>query len=171
VFDKWVVNSGNPSIADVTAASTIVTMPSSNATVTATYKDIIIDVTPTDITNLAATALTCNSVKLTWGDVEGEDAYRIRRKTPNGTYEILADVPANTITYTDNTAAENTSYVYMVRPMQNGAAVKISNEALVATPACADTQAPTAPTGVTSSASYANISLRYRGQLLPIIKE
>jgi fibronectin type 3 domain-containing protein len=89
-----------------------------------------------DITNLAATALTCNSVKLTWGDVSGEDAYRIRRKTTNGTYVVLADVPANTITYTDNTAAENTSYVYMVRPMQNGAAVKISNEPSVTTPAC-----------------------------------
>jgi hypothetical protein len=89
-----------------------------------------------DINDLTATALTCNSVKLNWGDVEGEDAYRIRRKTPNGTYEILADVPANTITYTDNTAAGNTAYVYMVRPMQNGAAVKVSNEPSVTTSAC-----------------------------------
>ena len=39
-FDKWVVSSGNPTIANVNASVTTLTMPSSNLTVTATYKDL-----------------------------------------------------------------------------------------------------------------------------------
>jgi len=39
VFDKWVVNSGSPSIANVNASSTTLTMPSGDVKVTATYKD------------------------------------------------------------------------------------------------------------------------------------
>jgi len=38
VFDKWVVNSGSPQIADVNASGTTLTMPAGNVTVTATYK-------------------------------------------------------------------------------------------------------------------------------------
>ena len=38
-FDHWVVNSGSPQIADVNASSTTLTMPASNVSVTATYKE------------------------------------------------------------------------------------------------------------------------------------
>ena len=40
VFDAWVVNSGNPAIADTNAASTTLTMPASAVAVTATYKAV-----------------------------------------------------------------------------------------------------------------------------------
>jgi hypothetical protein len=49
VFYKWVVHFGSPVIANTTAASTTLTMPSSAVTVTATYK------------NIAPYALTVNS--------------------------------------------------------------------------------------------------------------
>jgi exo-beta-1,3-glucanase (GH17 family) len=39
VFDKWVINAGAPTIADVNSASTTLTMPASDAIITATYKD------------------------------------------------------------------------------------------------------------------------------------
>ena len=136
VFDKWVVNSGNPSIANATDASTILTMPAGNATVTATYKDISINITPTDITNLSARAVSCNSVELSWGDVQGEEAYRVRRKTATTNYIILADVPANTTSYVDETAEENTTYQYMVRPMKGGVAVAVSNSPQILTEVC-----------------------------------
>ncbi len=38
-FDRWVVNSGSPTIANISASSTILTMSASAATVTATYKN------------------------------------------------------------------------------------------------------------------------------------
>jgi M6 family metalloprotease-like protein len=39
VFDKWVKNTGNPTIANINAASTSITMPANAAKVTATYKE------------------------------------------------------------------------------------------------------------------------------------
>jgi len=39
VFDQWLVNSGNPQIANVNASVTTLTMPAGNVAVTATYKD------------------------------------------------------------------------------------------------------------------------------------
>jgi hypothetical protein len=135
-FDKWVVNSGTPTIANANAASTLLTMPKGNVIVTATYKDIVVDITPTDITNLLATAISCNSVKLTWGDVQGEEAYRVRRKTPTSDYIVLTDLPANAISYVDTTADEKTTYQYMVRPMKGGVAVAVSNTPQILTEAC-----------------------------------
>ena len=38
VFDKWTVSAGSPTIANVNAASTTLTMPVSNVTISATYK-------------------------------------------------------------------------------------------------------------------------------------
>jgi beta-mannanase len=40
LFDKWVINSGSPRIADIAADSTTLTMSAGNAVVTATYKNI-----------------------------------------------------------------------------------------------------------------------------------
>jgi cytochrome c peroxidase len=39
-FDRWIANSGNPGIANVTSATTTVTMPARIATVTASYKTL-----------------------------------------------------------------------------------------------------------------------------------
>jgi hypothetical protein len=93
-------------------------------------------VTVPDIADLAATVQNCTSVELSWGDVDGEDGYRIRRRTVGGIYEIITDLQADANSYTDNTVLENTSYEFMVRPMLNGLAQAISNTPLVTTPPC-----------------------------------
>lgn len=98
-----------------------------------------------DITDLTAVATSCNSVRLTWSDVSGEDAYRVRRRLSSETaYIILADVAADVTNYIDATAIEGISYAYMVRPMQAGVTVKVSNTPIVTTPICYVNQAPTA---------------------------
>jgi arylsulfatase A-like enzyme len=40
-FDKWIIESGSPTIADVTASSTTLTLGESSAIIAATYKDIV----------------------------------------------------------------------------------------------------------------------------------
>ena len=94
------------------------------------------DPTLTDINDLTLTSPSCTSVSLSWSDVSGEEGYRIRRKTATTNYIILADVPANTTSYVDETAEENTTYQYMVRPMKGGVAVAVSNSPQILTEAC-----------------------------------
>lgn len=54
-FDGWDINSGSPTIADVNASSTTLTMPAGEVSVTATYKDIVNRV---DHTNSPIVAIT-----------------------------------------------------------------------------------------------------------------
>lgn len=96
---------------------------------------------PTNITDLEVLiGDTCPKIDLTWSDVEGETAYRIRRKVQGETaFTNIADVTANTLMYTDTTADSNHYYIYMVRPVVNGVAVKISNEVTISTYCSLDT--------------------------------
>lgn len=91
-----------------------------------------------DISDLSAQATGCNQIKLTWSDVAAEQAYRVRRKTPSTGFVILADVAAGSTSYTDNLVNGNTTYIYQVRPMQNGKAVKKSNRPRLTTPSCSN---------------------------------
>lgn len=85
--------------------------------------------TPVDITDLTLDLSSCPTVSLNWGDVEGETAYRIRRKVQgDATFTNITDVPANTIRYDDISAKTGIIYIYQVRPVVNGAAVKSSNQ-------------------------------------------
>lgn len=91
----------------------------------------------TDITDLIAHVNSCSEIKLTWGDVAAEEAYRIRRKIEGeATFSTLDDVNANVTTYIDHHVAENTNYIYQVRPLQGGKAVKVSNNPIAEVPAC-----------------------------------
>jgi hypothetical protein len=94
------------------------------------------DQTVADITNLTVKSTNCNTVELNWSDVSGETGYRIRRKTPTTAYVILTDLPANSKSYVDNSASEQTTYQYMVRPLQGGVAVAVSNVQEILTAAC-----------------------------------
>lgn len=93
--------------------------------------------TPSNISDLAATATSCDAVSLTWSDTNGETAYRVRRKLPpDMAFTNLADVGANATSYTDNSVSASTTYIYQVRPVVNGTAVAISNQPSVTTPGC-----------------------------------
>lgn len=90
-----------------------------------------------NIDDLQATAESCDMVSLTWGDVNNETGYRVRRKlSTESAYTNIGDVAANISTYTDNTVSEGVEYVYMVRPLDEGAAVAISNTPSIVVPAC-----------------------------------
>ena len=106
-----------------------------------------------DITDLTATASNCSTVVLNWTDNStGEDGFRIRRKIPGGTYINLQDVGPNIETFTDNTTAESTEYIYMVRPLNNGSAAGTSNTPNETTPACpGGNQDPVANAGADQS--------------------
>ncbi|MCG8699063.1 MAG: carbohydrate-binding protein, partial [Bacteroidales bacterium] len=92
-----------------------------------------------DITDLTAVATACDKVVLNWTDnSNGESGYRVRRKISGAsTFTTLGDVVANAETYTDNNVNDNTTYIYQVRALDNGVAVKASNNPQVTTPACA----------------------------------
>lgn len=102
-----------------------------------------------DITDLKAIATDCNTVELSWSDVAKEDAYRVRRKKEGDLrYTNIGDVKADVVSFIDNTVAENTTYIYQVRPMQNGKAVKVSNNPQVKTPVCGSTKSAQLATDV-----------------------
>lgn len=90
-----------------------------------------------NINDLSGNATACNSVTLTWSDVNGDEGYRVRRK-PDGasTFTTLTDIATNSISYVDNTVTENTSYTYQVRALVGGSAAGASNQPGVTTPAC-----------------------------------
>ncbi len=101
----------------------------------------VVDPTPIDITDLTGTVISCKSVALAWSDVSGETSYRIRRRIKGEiSFLNIKDVAANVTRYMDTTANASTNYEYMVRPLVNGTAVKISNLASVTTPVCEDTR-------------------------------
>jgi len=63
VFDKWVINSGSPTIANINNASTTLTMSTAAAAITATYKNI--SVTGVTVTPATATLTIGNTQQLT----------------------------------------------------------------------------------------------------------
>lgn len=144
------VPAGSTSYTDNTATENTIyqymVRPLQNNTAVALSNTPIITIpycnTPADIDDLQATATSCNSVALSWSDVDFEDAYRIRRQEldENGnimvSYVNLTDVPAGSTSYTDNTAVGSTRYQYMVRPVQNNTAVALSNTPILTTATC-----------------------------------
>ena len=97
-----------------------------------------------DITDLAAVATACDQVVLTWTDNStGESGFRVRRKISGAaTFSTLGDVAANVETYTDNSVSAEVTYIYQVRPLDNGSAAGISNNPEVTTPQCGGGNVP-----------------------------
>lgn len=110
--------------------------------------------------NLTATALSPSQIKLTWTDNSlDETRFYIERKTgASGTYSTLASVYANTTTYTDTSASQNTEYYYRVRAYNNGGYSPYSNETVAATPPLT-LNAPSNPTA--SALSHSQIKLTW----------
>jgi hypothetical protein len=93
--------------------------------------------TVADIADLQAESVDCSLVRLTWSDVAGEDGYRVRRKEPqDAVYVNLTDLPAGSEFWNDSSVIPGTTYIYMVRPLQNGQAVALSNTSQVQSTDC-----------------------------------
>jgi len=115
---------------------------------------------PTAPTNLAATP-SAGRVSLTWSastDDVGVTGYRVVRDGAT-----IATVGGTTTSYGDTSVAASTTYTYVVRAFDAaGNTSDVSNTASATTPpASGDTQAPTAPTGLSATAAAGQASLAW----------
>lgn len=106
-------------------------------------------VAPSVPAGATGTALDSSQIKLTWTpstDAVGVVGYYVYR---NGV--LIATVTVGT-SYTDNTTAPSTTYVYTIKAFDAAANVSASSAAVsVMTPALVDTQAPTVPANLVKS--------------------
>lgn len=66
--------------------------------------------------NLAASAVSSNSIKLTWTDnVTNESGFKLERSLDGQTFAQIATLSENTTSYTDTGLAASTRYFYRVR--------------------------------------------------------
>jgi hypothetical protein len=106
--------------------------------------------------NVAASAGNA-SVTLTWAASTGATSYNVKRSTTNGgPYTQLAG--STTLTYTDSTATNGTTYYYVVTAVNDGGESADSTQAS-ATPQAV--KAPTAPTNLAATAGSAQVSLTW----------
>ncbi|MBX7207142.1 MAG: DUF1349 domain-containing protein [Verrucomicrobiaceae bacterium] len=70
---------------------------------------------PAAPTNLAASAQSSSSIRLTWTDVStNETGYRVERATGSGTFAEIASLAAGSLSFTDSGLAASTLYNYKV---------------------------------------------------------
>lgn len=114
---------------------------------------------PDAISGLTVTPVSQSSLTLNWTDkpnpAYNETAFEVYRSaTAGGPYTLIAKANADVVTYTDNGLTPNTTYYYIIRPVNNNGAAPVSAEANGKTKA--DNQAPTAPTNVAVTGSTNN---------------
>jgi chitodextrinase/nitrogen fixation protein FixH len=111
---------------------------------------------PTAPASLSASAGSATQITLAWPastDNVGVTGYRIERCTGAACTSFAQIGTSGSAGYTDNTAAESTSYSYRVQATDlAGNLSGYSPVASATTPAAPDTQAPTAPASVTATA-------------------
>ncbi len=105
--------------------------------------------------NLAASALSGTTVRLTWTDnSNNETAFLIERRAGGGSYQQIASRGAGATSYDDNGVLSGTTYTYRVRASNSAGASDYSNTASATTPGEA------APTNlIASSLSSSRIRL------------
>ena len=54
------------------------------------------------------------SISLSWTNVSDENGYKLYKSTNGSSYNILSDLAANTVSYTDNSVSEGTTYYYYI---------------------------------------------------------
>ena len=112
---------------------------------------------PTAPGGLTATAASSTQVNLAWTastDNVGVTGYLVERCQGAGCAGFTQVATAATASYTDTTVVGSTSYSYRVRATDLATNLSgYSNTASATTPAAPDTQAPTAPGGLTATAA------------------
>ncbi len=116
---------------------------------------------PDAITDLAATAASATSIRLTWtapADNGAEiDNYTLERKTGTGNFVALSGGPgAAATTFTDTGLTPETTYTYRMRAWNTAGAGGRSNEATETTPPAG---APVAVSDLTATASSTAIAI------------
>ncbi len=95
------------------------------------FNIVVAPVDPNAPTELVAGAISKSSIRLTWKDnASSESGFQVHRaSSANGTYSLVATLPANTTTY-DNTGLSNGStYYYKVRAVIGGNFTSYTNTA------------------------------------------
>lgn len=108
-------------------------------------------------TNLVAAASGTTQVQLTWTDnADGETGYRVERSLDGATWQVYADLPAESIAYVDTAVTAGTTYSYRVMAYNDTTTSEYSSQATV-------TIAPAAPLGLAATAvSSSRIDLAWQ---------
>src|SRR5919109_139848 len=108
-------------------------------------------------TGLTATAVSSSQINLSWTASSGAASYNVLRSTSSGGPYTQIAGGVGTISYTDTTVTNGTTYFYVVQAVSSGGTSGNSNQAS-ATP----TAPPLAPTGLTATAmSSSQINLTW----------
>lgn len=84
--------------------------------------------------SLAANVASPSRVTLTWTAGTLAAGYRIERRTENGAFRQLIDLPGGTLTFNDDSVGPNSAYEYRVSAYNVSGNSPVSNTARVATP-------------------------------------
>lgn len=114
------------------------------------YSNIVSVSTPASLplapANLLAGATAPTSITLKWSDTAfNELSYELERSLAEGSFQKIADLPANSTNFTVSGLTENTAYRFRVRAVNSAGLSPYSNTASVVTPA----SLPLAPTNLT----------------------
>jgi titin len=102
--------------------------------------------------NLTATTLSETEIQLNFTDnSDNEDGFKLERKEPGGSYELIAVLPSNTTSHRDTGLTPNTIYYYRVCAYNSYGASSYSNEANATTKK--ELTIPVKPTNLFASAS------------------
>lgn len=87
---------------------------------------------PTVPANLVAVELSPTQINLVWSDASDDETYfRIERKTDSGAFELLDDLSADNVAYSDVNVSAGFTYTYRVRSGNGAGLSDTSNEASV----------------------------------------
>ena len=90
--------------------------------------------TPAAPTNLVATAISSSQIALSWTDnANNETGFQIQRSNNGVNFTLIATVPANVTTYTDNGLTAATTYYYRLRAFNSSGNSAPSNVASATT--------------------------------------
>ncbi len=107
---------------------------------------------PAAPSNLTADAISCNQIDLAWTDnSDNEASFKIERSTDGSIFFEIDSVGADSTTYNDTTAAENTLYWYRVKASNSAGDSDYTNTASATTPIC-PVEPPAAPTNLVAKA-------------------
>ncbi|MEM7144637.1 MAG: fibronectin type III domain-containing protein [Verrucomicrobiota bacterium] len=113
---------------------------------------------PAAPTNLLATAQSGTEVDVTWNDVSLESSYTVQRRLgPAGSWTTVADLPANSTSYSDSNLQPDTLYEYRVMASNGIGDSSYSNIDSATT----DAIPPTVPTLNTPVATALSVSLSW----------
>lgn len=99
--------------------------------------------------DLAATAISTTQIELAWQDhSDVEKGFKIERKTGSGAYALLAELPLDTVSYSDAVLDPDTAYSYRVYAFNQAGDSNYSNEVTVQTLS----NLPGAPSGLVAEA-------------------